>query len=290
MHTKGIILAGGSGTRLYPSTESITKQLLPVFDKPMIYYPLSTLMLAEIKDILIISTPKDTPLIKNLLGDGSQWGIKLSYDVQQNPEGIAQAFIIAESFIEGNHSVLILGDNIFYGNNLKKKLIEAKKSDNCIFGYSVSDPARYGIIEFKNNEIVKIHEKPQKFVSNTAVTGIYFYDSNVTQYAKTLKPSKRGELEISDLNNIYIEQNKLKFSYLGRGYSWLDVGTNESLLAASNFISIIEQRQGLKISCPEEISWNNEWISDNDLNALTEKIGKNQYSEYLKNILKNNED
>ena len=289
MHTKGIILAGGSGTRLYPSTESITKQLLPVFDKPMIYYPLSTLMLAEIKDILIISTPKDTPLIKNLLGDGSQWGIKLSYDVQQNPEGIAQAFIIAESFIEGNHSVLILGDNIFYGNNLKKKLIEAKKSDNCIFGYSVSDPARYGIIEFKNNEIVKIHEKPQKFVSNTAVTGIYFYDSNVTQYAKTLKPSKRGELEISDLNNIYIEQNKLKFSYLGRGYSWLDVGTNESLLAASNFISIIEQRQGLKISCPEEISWNNEWISDNDLNALTEKIGKNQYSEYLKNILKNNE-
>ncbi len=289
MQIKGIILAGGSGTRLYPSTESITKQLLPVYDKPMIYYPLSTLMLAEIKDILIISTPKDTPLIKKLLGDGSKWGIKLSYEIQQNPEGIAQAFIIAEDFIKGNHSVLILGDNIFYGNNLKQKLIKAKRNDNCIFGYSVSDPTRYGIIEFKNNEIIKIHEKPQKFISNTAVTGIYFYDSNVTQYAKTLKPSKRGELEISDLNNIYIEQNKLKFSYLGRGYSWLDVGTNESLLAASNFISIIEQRQGLKISCPEEISWSNEWISDNDLNILTEKIGKNQYSEYLKNILKNNE-
>jgi glucose-1-phosphate thymidylyltransferase len=284
---KGIILAGGSGTRLYPLTLSISKQLLPIYDKPMIYYPLATLMLAKIKDILIISTPHDIEDYKNLLGDGGDFGINLSYKIQKNPEGLAQAFIIAEDFINESKSALILGDNIFYGNDLGKTLINAqnKQKGASIFTYHVSDPHRYGVVEYdKNNKVLSIEEKPKNPKSKYAVTGLYFYDEDVVEYAKKLKPSLRGELEITDLNNIYIEKNLLDVNFLNRGYAWLDTGTFDSLQEAGLFISTIEKRQGLKIACLEEIAYNNGWLSRSDILKASSKLN-NDYGKYLEKLL-----
>lgn len=284
MITKGIILAGGSGTRLYPLTKVISKQLMPIYDKPMIYYPLSSLMLAGIKDILVITTPRDNESFKNLLGDGSQWGIKISYKVQPSPDGLAQAFIIGEEFINGEGCALILGDNIFYGHDLSKLVKNATQKDNgaTVFAYYVKDPKRYGIVEFdKNHKAISLEEKPNKPKSNFAVTGLYFYDKNVVEYAKSIQPSARGELEITDLNKIYLGKGNLNVETLGRGYAWLDTGTHESLLQAASFVETVQDRQGLKIACPEEIAYNLGYIDREQLKDLAKPLAKNEYGQYL---------
>jgi len=286
---KGIILAGGAGTRLYPLTKSISKQIIPVYDKPMIYYPLSVLMLAGIQEILIISTPKDLHLYEDLLGNGSQLGIRISYEVQPSPEGLAQAFLIGEQFLGNDKACLILGDNIFYGHGFGKVLVETASLEEgaIIFGYFVNDPERYGVVEFNSRgEVLSIEEKPKKPKSNYSVPGLYFYDNDVVEKAKTLKPSARGELEITDLNRLYLEENKLKVKLLGRGMAWLDTGTHESLLQASNFIQTIEERQGLKISCIEEIAYKRGYITKEQLIKLAKPLMKNQYGQYLMNIAK----
>lgn len=289
MKRKGIILAGGSGTRLYPATHAISKQLLPIFDKPMVYYPLSTLMLANIRDILLISTPRDLPMFQELLGNGNQWGINIVYEVQPTPDGLAQALIIGEKFLDGSPSTLILGDNIFYGSLLHQKLAHAKiqKDGATIFGYHVHDPERYGVVTFDEAaNVINIEEKPKHPKSNYAVTGLYFYDEKAPEYAKQIKPSQRGELEITDLNKIYLEKGKLKLETMGRGYAWLDTGTHESLVEAHQFVQTIEHRQGLKIACLEEIAFNNKWITKNDLYTLAQPLLKNSYGKYLMQIMK----
>lgn len=285
---KGIILAGGSGTRLYPLTQSVSKQLLPVYDKPMIYYPLSTLMLAGISDIMIITTPEDSTLFSNLLGDGSQWGMNLQYAVQSNPEGLAQAFIIGREFIGSNRSCLTLGDNIFYGHGFQESLLYASQRKNgaSVFGYWVKDPERYGVVEFnKDGRPIDLVEKPAKPKSNYAVTGLYFYDNQVLDMAAELKPSPRGELEITDINRLYLQQQNLEVERLGRGIAWLDTGTHVSLMQAANFIQTIEDRQGLKVCCPEEIAYANDWINEDQLEMLAQKLIKNGYGEYLMRLL-----
>ncbi len=286
---KGIILAGGSGTRLYPVTQSISKQLLPVYDKPMIYYPLSTLMLAGIQDILIISTPDDTPRFQSLLGDGNQWGLNISYKVQPSPDGLAQAFIVGDTFIGNDLSALVLGDNIFYGHDFNELLGNAMTRNDgaTVFAYHVHDPERYGVAEFdKTNKVLSLEEKPKNPKSNYAVTGLYFYDKDVVAMAKSLKPSLRGELEITDLNRLYLEKQKLNVEIMGRGYAWLDTGTHDSLLEASQFIATLENRQGLKVSCPEEISYRRGWIDASQLEKLAAPLSKNGYGQYLQRILK----
>jgi len=289
MKRKGIILAGGSGTRLYPVTHTFSKQLLPVYDKPMIYYPLTTLMLADIRDILIISTPRDLPQFENLLGDGSQWGLKLRYTMQPSPDGLAQAFILGAEFIGDDVSTLILGDNIFYGYDFEHMLHSAntRESGATVFAYHVNDPERYGVAQFDAvNQVISLEEKPKQPKSNYAVTGLYFYDQKVVELANNLKPSARGELEITDLNKLYLDKNELFVEMMDRGYAWLDTGTHDSLLDAGQFISTIENRQGLKVACPEEIAYRKNWISKSDLENLAKPLLNNQYGKYLVKLIK----
>lgn len=285
---KGIILAGGSATRLYPLSKAISKQIMPVYDKPMIYYPLSTLMLAGIREVLIISTPRDLPMFKELLGDGTDLGMRFEYIVQEKPNGLAQAFVLGESFLNGDSACLILGDNLFYGQNFSSMLKEARSIGKgaCIFGYYVRDPRAYGVVEFdESNKVISLEEKPEKPKSNYAVPGLYFYDSTVVQRAKDLKPSARAEYEITDLNKTYLEESLLKVKQFGRGFAWLDTGNADSLLEASNFVETIQNRQGLYVSCIEEIAWRNKWISDEQLEKLGKFLDKTSYGKYILSLL-----
>jgi glucose-1-phosphate thymidylyltransferase len=286
---KGIVLAGGAGSRLHPLTVAVSKQLLPVYDKPMVYYPLSTLMIAGIRDILLISTPHDLPMFRRLLGDGSQWGISMTYAEQPSPDGLAQAFIIGEEFIDGSPVSLVLGDNIFYGHGVTGGLRKASKlmTGALIFAYYVSDPERYGVVEFDDaGHAISLEEKPEKPKSSYAVPGLYFYGPDVVETAKALKPSPRGELEITDLNRVYLEQGRLDVSVLGRGVAWLDTGTNRSLMEAGQFVQAIEERQGLKIACLEEIGWINGWIGEKEVESACDRMGKSAYAAYLRGLLK----
>lgn len=288
MKRKGIILAGGSGTRLYPVTQAVSKQLMPVYDKPMVYYPLSTLMLAGIREVLLISTPMDTPRFADLLGDGSRWGMNIQYAVQPSPDGLAQAFVIGREFLEGGPSALVLGDNIFYGHDLAGLLhsANARAVGASVFAYHVNDPERYGVVEFdKHQRVVSIEEKPLAPKSNFAVTGLYFYDDQVCDFAASLKPSARGELEITDVNRLYLDQEQLNVETMGRGYAWLDTGTHDSLLEAASFIATLQKRQGLQVACPEEIAFRQDWISAEQVQRLAEPLKKNGYGQYLLNLL-----
>lgn len=285
---KGIILAGGSGTRLFPLTRAVSKQLMPVYDKPMIYYPLSALMLAGIREVLVISTPEDLPLFEKLLGDGSSYGMVFSYAEQPRPEGLAQAFHIGEDFLDGAPAALVLGDNLFYGGNFAGAIRNATAADeSVVFAYEVADPTAYGVVEFDDaGKVVSLEEKPAEPRSRYAVPGIYFYDSEVSALARSLKPSARGELEITDLNRLYLEKNRLRVEVLGRGTAWLDTGTHDSLHAAASFVQVIEQRQGLKIACIEEIAWRNRWIDGEQVERLAEELGKTPYAEYLRQLIR----